>query len=700
METLLRDVRLAVRSLGRQRGFTLAALTTLALGIGANAAMFSIVYGLVLRPLPYPDSDAIVRVGQLPAGWSRSTLALNNYSMQLLLDEAESFEQLAAYTPLQAEWAVREGSVRLQGMAVSPALFPLLRARPRLGRLFTEEEARDGADQVVLLSYDTWATRFGRDPDVVGTVLEIGGVARAVVGVLAEGFYFPSPDTDIWTPLVLPPFEPPAAPSSDDQEARTFVFISVFGLGRLRAGVSPEQAEAEARTLLERRGDPLFGGPRGGDSEASGAPAFDTRVTPLQEELTAEYRPALLALSGATALVLLIACFNVAGLLLARGVSRQRTLAVCAALGAARGRLLRQLLTESIILGLGGGALGLGAAAAVLGVVPALIPGDVARLDEVGVGGEVLAFTLGVSTLVGLAFGAVPAFQWSRVHLSRILHEGSARAAGGFRVLRANRTRAVLAVAQVALALALMLLVGAGLLLRSFVALVTVDRGYDPANVITARTLNSDAQLRPGVMSRESREAVETANRRFQAALLDGMARLAALPATTAVGLSSNIPLAAGGMMQVPLRVAGRPAPTDPRETPRASVQVASPGWFDVLRLRLRAGRYPTRRDGPGGPGVVVVNETLAREVFGGEPAVGQRLLLSRPWGVARNPGRSSASSPTCCMATRRPASRHRSCSYPGTRPIARRSPSLACRSSACGRLAIRSPSFPSSRQS
>ena len=189
----------------------------------------------------------------------------------------------------------------------------------------------------------------------------------------------------------------------------------------------------------------------------------------------------------------------------------------------------------------------------------------------------------------------------------------------------------MLAVAQVALAL--MLLVGAGLLLRSFVALVTVDRGYDPANVITARTLNPDARLRPGVMSREAREAVETANRRFHAALLDGMVRLAALPATTAVGLSSNIPLAPGGMMQVPLRVAGRPAPADPRQAPRTAVQVANPGWFEVMRLRLRTGRFPTRLDGAGGPGVVVVNETLAREVFGGESAVGQRLLLSRPWG-------------------------------------------------------------------
>ena len=629
MDTLLRDVRDAVRSLARQRGFTLLALTTLALGIGANAAMFSIVYGLVLKPLPYPDSGAIVRVGQSPAGQSRSSLFLNNYAMQLLLDEAESFEQLAAYTSRAAELAGREGSVRLEGAAVSPALFPLLRATPRLGRLFTEDEAREGADQVVLLSYGTWTTRFGASPDVVGTVLEVDGVAHTVVGVLADGFYFPSPDAEIWTPFVLPAFEPPASQNPDDQRVQTFVFFSVSALGRLRAGVSPEQAAAEASTILERRDDPLSGSSRGRNPQAGGAPLFDTRVIPLQEEMTAQYRPALAALSGATGLVLLIACINVAGLLLARGLTRQRTLAVSAALGATRGRLVRQLLTESVILGLGGGALGLGAAAAVLRAVPALVPGDVARLEEVDIGGAVLAFTLGLSALVGLAFGAVPAFQWSRVHLVRVLNEGSARAAGGFRLLRANRARAALAVAQVALAL--MLLVGAGLLLRSFVALVTVDRGYDAANVITARTVNPDVRLTPGVMTREARDAIEAVNRRFHAALLDGMARLAALPATAAVGLSSNLPLAAGGGMQVPMRVAGRPPPTDPREALRTTVQVVSPGWFDVMRLRLRAGRLPTRLDGASGPGVAVVNETLARETFGGEPAVGQRLLLSRP---------------------------------------------------------------------
>ena len=551
---------------------------------------------------------------------------------------------------------------------------------------------------MVLLSYDTWATRFGGDPDVVGTVLEIGGVARAVVGVLAEEFYFPSPDNEIWTPLVLPAFEPPAPSSADDQDGRTFVFISVSGLGRLHADVSPEQAEAEAATLLERRDDPLFGGSRRRDADASGAPAFETRVVPLQEEMTAEYRPALLALSGATALVLLIACINVAGLLLARGVSRQRALAVCAALGAARGRLVRQLLTESVILGLVGGALGLGAAVAVLRAVPALVPGDVPRLEEVGAGGAVLAFTLGLSALVGLAFGAVPAFQWSRADLVRVLNEGSTQSAGGFRLLRANRTRAVLAVAQVALAL--MLLVGAGLLLRSFVALVTVDRGFDPANVITARTLNPDARLRPGVMSREAREAVETANQRFQAALLDGAARLAALPATTAVGLSTNVPLAAGGMMQVALSVAGRPPQADPREVPRATVRVASPGWFDVLRLRLRAGASRRDSTAPAAPGSWSSTRRWPARSSAASRLSDSDCSSAAPGGVARNPGRSSGSSPTCCTATRRPASRSRRCSCPGARPTARRSPSSACRSSACGRLTIRSPSFPSSGRS
>ena len=631
MDTLLRDVRRAIRALVREGGFTLAALTTLALGIGANASMFAVVHALVLRPLPYPDSYSIVRVGQSFAGSTSSSLFLASHTMELLREGAESFEQLAAYRPVSAEWTGRDGSATLGGAAVSPALFPLLRATPHLGRLFTEEEAREGADQVVLLSYATWVARFGSDPRIVGTVLDLDGGPRTVVGVLAEGFHFPGSDAQIWTPLVLPAFNQPTSSGPDGERTLTTVVFMASVLGRLRAGVSPEQAAAEVRTVVERD-DPIYRRRRGRDPAAADAPAFDTRVIPLQEQMTAQYRPALAALTGATALVLLIACINVAGLVLARGVARQRELAVSVALGAPRRRLVRQLLTESVILGLGGGALGLAAAAGALGSVPVLVPGNVARLDDVGIDGAVFAFTLGLSVLVGLAFGAVPAIQWPRVQIVRVLNEGGARAADGFRLLRANRSRAALAASQVALAL--MLQVGAGLLLRSFMTLVAVDRGYDAANVITARTRNPDVRLTGGVMTQEARNAIEDVNRRFHAALLDGMTRVSALPSALAVGLSSDVPLAGGGASWTQVHVEGRPAPSDPRDAPRMEVRFVSPGYFDVMRLRLRAGRLLTRLDAAGSPRVLVVNEALVREAFGTEPALGQRLLLSGPDGT------------------------------------------------------------------
>ena len=620
MDALLRDIRHAVRTLARQRTFTLTALTTLALGIGANTAMFGIVHGMLLRPLPYPDPDAIVRVGESFQERSRASVFLNNHSMPRLEEEAESFEHLAAYGAASFQWASPDGTVRVSGARVSPSLFPLLRATPHLGRFFTEEEARLGADRVVVLSHGAWIRRFGSDPEIAGSVLQINDTPHTVVGVAAEGFYFPTPAAEIWTPYVIPSFTPPDPTAGGP---RMVVMISVTALGRLRPGVSPEQAATEVRTILQRSEDALSV-PRGRVRAAGDTPERDARVIPLHEEMVAEYRPALLALTAATALVLLIACINVAGLLLARGVTRQRALAVCAALGAGRGRIVRQLLTESVVLSLGGGAVGLAAATVVLRVVPALVPGDVARLDEVGMDGVVLAFTLGLSVVVGLAFGAVPAFQWSRLPLVRILNEGSAQSTGGFRLLRSSRLRAALATAQVALAL--VLLVGAGLLLRSFVGLLTIDRGYDPANVIAARTSNPDLAFRPDAMTPEVLAELSAASRRFQEALLDAMERVARLPDVAAVGVSSGLPLAPTGMMRTTLRVEGRPSPSDPSELPRAGLRAASPGYFDVLRLRLREGRLYTRRDGAGSPRVVVVNETFARETFGGEPAVGQRL--------------------------------------------------------------------------
>ena len=620
---LLQDVGSAVRRLAGQRGFTLAALLTLALGIGANTAMFSIVYGLLLRPLPYPDAESLVRVGESMGGSGGQMLS--NRSMPVLEDSG-SFEQLAAYRESAVEWASPEGTVTLRGAAVSPALFPLLRAVPQLGRLFTDGEAREGADRVVLLSHRGWTNHFRSDPDIVGTPLDLNGAPHTIVGVLGEGFYFPDPAGEFWMPLVVPPFTPPTLGGGPGPQGRMVVMAAFNALGRLAPGVSAEQAAVEARTLLQSSASAMFGLPAGGTRRSGRGLEVDARVVPLLEEMVGEYRPALLALTVATGLVLLIACINVAGLLLAQGVTRQRALAVYAALGASRWRLVRQLLTESVMLGVGGGVLGLASAAMVLRTVPALVPGDIARLDEVGLDGVTFAFTLGLSIVAGLLFGAVPAFQWSRVDLARALNEGNAQSTGGFGRLRSNRARAVLAVAQVALSL--VLLVGAGLLLRSFVRLITVDRGYDPANVITARIWNPDATFRPD-MTPESMVELRAVARRFRESLVEETVRLEVLPDVEAIGISSRLPLASAGGSTALFRVAGAPPPTEPGDLQQAPVNIVSPGYFDAMRLRIQSGRGFTRLDGSGSPAVLVVNETLARELFGGQAAVGQRLLLA-----------------------------------------------------------------------
>ena len=631
LDDLGRDLRHAARGLGRSPGFAAAVVLVLALGIGANVAVFGVVHGMLIRPLPYPDAEALVRVGQGCRGDSRWSGPGILSSVQMVqVREARSFEQIAAYRESSVEWASPDGVVTLPGAVVSPSLFPLLRARPHLGRLFTEGEARLGAHRVVLLSHGAWRRRFGSDPDIVGKALEfsydLDAGPHTVVGVLAEGFYFPGATTEVWTPFVIP----------TDGSSDTISFATAT-LGRLASGVSPERAATEVHTLLQRNGrtniscDRLDGRAR----PAAEAPEIDTRVVPLQEAMAGEYRPALLALTAAMALVLLIACTNVAGLLLARGVTRQRALAVCGALGAGRGRIVRQLLTESVVLSVIGGAMGLATAAFVLRIVPSLVPGNVARLDEVGVDGVLLAFTLGLSLVVGLAFGAVPAFQWSRLPLVRVLNEGSAQSTGGFRLLRSSRTRAALATVQVALAL--VLLIGAGLLLRSFVSLLTIDRGYDAANVIAAMPINPDLQIRDYQLEPEEGDGSLAVNRRFSEGLLRSTERLERLPGVAAVGVSSSLPLAFSGGYGALVQAAGRPAPTNVYELPLTWLQVVSPGYFDVMRLRLRDGRFFTRLDGPRNPPVVVVNETLAREMFGGEPAVGQGLVINAvdvPWQV------------------------------------------------------------------
>ena len=613
MAGLLHDLRHAVRQLRARPGFTFAVLVILAAGIGANTAAFSLVDGLLLRPLPWPESESIVVVGQTPA--ERPGRPLLSFAALRRLQDARSFEHVAAYAPLSVVRDGPDGPADLVGAAVTPSLFPLLRAAPRIGRLFTEAEAVEGADRVVLLSHRAWTGRFGSDPDVVGAPVVLDGDPHVVLGVLPAGFDFPGPRMDLWKPLVVSPDEPP--PDGG------VVFLGVLaGIGRLRPGVSPAQAEVEARAILERAEGAGPPRPRG--------PEFETRVSRLREERARPFRPALLLLAAATGLLLALACANVAGLLLARGIVRRRELALRGALGAGRGRIVRHLLTESIVLGAAGGAVGLAVAFGILRVAPLLAPGDVPGLDEAGIDLGVLAFAAGLSLAAGLLFGAAPAFAWSRVDLARTLNEEGAAPAAGFGRLRTNGGQAALAVAQVALAL--VLLAGAGLLLRSFVALVTVDLGLDPANVVTARVQSrATSRLFGGAGGRigpDELAEMDAAFRRSAETLLARLDRIAALPGVDAVALSSGMPLFPAVSVQ-PVDVAGRPPPRDPRDVRMASIRTVSPGYAEALRLRLLAGRFFTDRDTAGSPRVAVVSESFAREAFRGEPAVGQRLVPS-----------------------------------------------------------------------
>ncbi len=608
LDDLGRDLRGALRGLGRAPAFAATVTVILALGIGANTAMFSIVYGVLLRPLPYPDADAIVRIDELSALGRRSN-TLSNRSVALLQQNAESFEQVAAYQAASRDW----GSARLSGTFASPSLFPLLRAAPHRGRLFLEEEARVGAAPVVLLSHGVWTNRFGADPSVVGTMMDLDGEPHLVVGVLAEGFDFPSPTTEFWLPYAL---RPPGDPGPR---------VASRALGRLRPGVSVEHAAAEADSLLQ------------GNNPAQASVATDARpgvrVTPLLEVMVGEYRPALAILTAVAVLVLLIACLNVAGLLLARGLARQRPLAISAALGAGRGRLVRQLLTESLVLALAGGAGGSAVAALILRAVPIFAPVDVARLDEVEIDGAVFAFTAGLSLAVGLLCGVGPALQRSRLDLVHVLNGGGEQSVGGSGRLRAHRVRTVMSATQVAVAA--MLLICAGLFLRSFVQLLTFDRGFDPANVVTADVTNPMG-FPPHEMAVRMPEIMGSHQQLQERLFAEMSARLSPLAGVEAVGLSRHVPFGGNTPSFGLLRPAGAPIPSDSGEMPRTALQVVSPGFLEVLGFRLIGGRTLTVHDGGDDPRVLVANETLARELFGNRPAVGQRVIVGvgEPWEI------------------------------------------------------------------
>lgn len=527
-ERIALDLRQAVRQLVARPFFTLAALTILSIGIGLNLAAFSLARGLLLRPLPYPESAEIVTVGQVPMDFPGAASQLSSGNLLRLREEARSFEHLAARAPRAFVVDGANGPTNLVGAQVSPSLFPLLRAEPQLGRLLADADAVEGAQPVLLLSHDVWTNLFASDPDVVGDVIDLDGEPHAVAGVLSAGFEFGLGTSDLWTPFVVRPDEAPTRGGAIDASG-------FQAIGRLRRGVAPRQAEVEVRAILDRAGPAL---------PTTWSEDLQARVTPLQEEIGAPFRPALRMFTAATTLVLLLACANLTGLLLVRGNARRRELAVRRALGASRGRIVGQLLTESVVLTAAGGSLGLAVAAGVVQAVPALVPRDVPGLADAGVDGVAVAFAAGLSVVAGLLLGAAQALGGSRAWAARMLNEAGTPAGSSVGRLRASAGQTGLAVAQVALAFTL--LTAAGLFLRSFAAFVTFDLGFDPTHVMVARADGGDGST---VWTGEGRrfdpdelEALNLAARRSTAALLMQVERIAGLPGVRATGLATLPP--------------------------------------------------------------------------------------------------------------------------------------------------------------
>jgi len=599
LEATGRDARHALRALARTPGFTLAAVAALALGIGATTAIFSVVDAVLLRPLPYRDPEGLAVV------FNHGFTAVSPANLLDWKRQATRLSGLAAAESWGTNLGGGDRTERLEGVHVSADLFPMLGVTPLQGRLFGPEEDRPGSPRAVLLGYRLWQRRFGGDPGIVGRPILLDGEAHTVVGVMPRGFEFPpfwATGAELWAPLAL-------ADRSANREAE-----SLRAFARLAPGASLAEARAELAAIAARLERAYPGTNR------------DVTLRALDDVVVGHVRLALYVLLGAVSFLLLIACANVAHMLLARAAARQREIALRAALGAGRGRLLRQLLTESLVLALIGGAAGVGLAAAALRALVAISPGNLPRLETAGLDPSVLVVTALVSLATGVAFGVVPALQAARQDPSASLREGErgSTAGGGHRLRRALMASE--------LGLALVLLVGAGLMIRTFVALRAFDPGFDTRHVVSA------------VVSLTGSRAADPPRRlAFYREMLE---RVRALPGVEQAATINHLPLA-GDVWRVPFHVEGRPLDA-PGEGPRATYRVVSPGYFATMSLPLVRGRDFGADDALGADGVVIVNESVAQRFWPGVDPVGRRITLDDPekpvWltvvGVARNAAR------------------------------------------------------------
>jgi len=586
MHDLLQDVRFALRMLRKAPAFTAAALLVLALGIGATSAIFSVVNAVVLRPLPYPDSEriAVVHTDFRVQGLDRMPHSIPEFHD--FREHNRSFEALAAYQLGDANLGGVDPPERLQLARVSPAFFPVLGVEAAPGRTFTPEEEKIGNDRVVLLSHALWQRRFGGDPAIVGRSVVLSGNPYTVAGVMPRGFSMPS-KVDVWVPL---------APTALDASEERRNWRNHDVIGRLTPGVTVLQAQEDLTALRTRLSEEREGAARGSSN-------ILVVVRELKDFTVGETRTTLLVLLGAVAFVLLIACANVANLLLARTAVRQREIAVRAALGAGSGRLALQFLIESAVLALLGGALGLLLALWGVDALVAIDPDRLPRGEEIRLDGVVVAFTVGVSLLTGVVFGVIPALHAGRVDPAEVLKEGSRGTAGG----RMGRFRNALVVAQIALAL--VLLAGAGLMTRSLAAMTRAPLGFDPGGVLTAKI--------PLPVPRYEDSKAKVA---FVRELL---ARVRQLPGVSAAGITSQLPVSVRYSQS--FQIEGKTPGTDER-WPYAVHREVSAGYLEAMRVPLVAGRMLGDQDTEDAPRAVVVNQALAARYFPKGDAVGSRI--------------------------------------------------------------------------
>ena len=593
MDTFWMDLKHSVRSFFARPGFTLLVLVPLALGIGLNTAIFSAVYAVLLRSLPYEEPQSLVRVWEArprmgPDAKQMAAFSLDHF--RAWRDGNDVFEAMAVYRDVSFNLTGGSEPRRIEGQNASPALFSMLGVEPFLGRYFSEEEGTPGRDRVVILSYGLWQRVFGAETSLVGRTVELDGLSYTVLGVMPPDFRFPDAATEFWVPLAM------AAPEPPRPGEMRIELVPV--IAKLKPDVTVGQAEAAGETLLNNL--------RGTSEMASRMDEGVTiHLTSLHEQLVRPVRPALLVLLGAVGFVLLIACANVANLFLVRAHGRERDLAVRAALGAGRARLIMRVLLESIVYGLAGGAVGTLVAYWGVRMLRLLRPSDLPLLENIGLSGAVLGFNFGVAVVTAILVGLVPAFRASRIDLVN----GLKGLGTGLVQSTPRRMRNALAVTEVALAL--LLFIAAGLMFRSFSTSTNVDPGYEPKDVLTFRLNLPSTKYESG-----------TSQKAFYDRLRE---TLGAVPGVHANGIVNMLPLDQGRFI-TSLSIEGRPPVEDRMNVPRASMRVTSPGFFQSMGIRLVKGRGLEERDRDGAPLVVVINESLAARYFENEEPLGQGI--------------------------------------------------------------------------